>query len=154
MWRIWGQKGREFVFATKNFVFGYFCDIIYGMKRNTLFLLLAVLAVAGCRQGYRYDDGIQYVSGDEPVVEQYCGNPGCSRCAASGAVANCGAGQQVIRYSTPNGNDLRVETSKHVLQIDGQPDKKYDYYIWAGDKTYADDPDVVIDGVSSVMVEQ
>ena len=124
------------------------------MKKNILFLLVAVLAIAGCRQGYSYDDGIEYVSEDGPVVEQCARTVGCTKCAMSAGIPDCGVSQQVIRYSTPNGNDLRVETSKHVLQIDGQPDKKYDYYIWAGDKTYADEPDVVIDGVSSVMVEQ
>ena len=120
-----------------------------GMKRNSLFLLVAALAIAGCCcDGYRYDDGIEYVSDDGNVTEQYVevetvGEPGylVSRGASD---YDPYSGQQVIKYSTPNGNDLKVETSHHILKVEGVPNKSYDYYIWAGDKTYADEPDVVI----------
>jgi len=117
------------------------------MKRNILFLLIAALAFAGCR------------SDDAPVYEpEYFDYSNCG--AGMNNDARCGAmgphdDVQMIQYSTPNGNDLRVETSRHVVQIDGQPNKKYDYYIWAGEKTYADDPDIIIqDGTASVLIEQ
>lgn len=131
------------------------------MKKNTLFLLLAVLAVAGCHPGYRYNDGIEYVSDDETVVAEYdeyadgMGYAECPEYVVVDGVSRCGGGEQVIKYSTPKRNDLKLETAHHVIQMDGLPGKSYDYYIWAGDKTYADRPDIVVqDGDVSVVVKQ
>jgi hypothetical protein len=118
------------------------------MKKNTLFLLLAVLTVAGCHPGYRYNDGIEYVSDDVVGAE-------CPEYVVVNGVATCAADTQVVEYSTPKRNDLKLETAHHVIQMDGLPDKSYDYYIWAGDKTYADKPDIVVqDGEVSVVVKQ
>jgi len=101
------------------------------MKRNILFLLIAAIAVAGCR------------SNDAPVDEQPVVD-----------CIDCG-GVNRVEYSMPKGNDLKLETAHHVIQIDGQPGKQYDYYVWTGEKTYADDPDIVVqDGTAAVLVEE
>lgn len=100
------------------------------MKRNILFLLIAAVAVAGCRSGVLVDNG-EYAD--------------CINCAAD----------NMVEYSMPNGNDLKLETAHHVIKIDGQPGKQYDYYVWTGDKTYDDAPDIIVqDGVAAVLVEE
>lgn len=99
------------------------------MKRDFLFLLIATIAIAGCR------------SNNAPV-EEY------TDCV------NCGD-VNMVEYSMPNGNDLKLETAHHVIKIDAQPGKQYDYYVWTGEKTYADEPDIVVqDGVAAVLVEE
>ena len=101
------------------------------MKRNVLFLLSAALAFAGCRSDDAPVDNIEY---DDCI--------------------NC-AGVQMVKYSMPNGNDLKLETSRQVIEIEAQPGKSYDYYVWVGDKTYDDDPDLgVQDGAASVLVSE
>lgn len=98
------------------------------MKRNILFLFIAAVAVAGC-------------GSDNALVEQN----DCINCA----------GVNVVQYSMPNGNDLKLETAHHVIQIDAQPGKQYDYYVWTGEKSYNDDPDLVVqDGVASVLLDK
>ena len=100
-----------------------------GMKRNLLFLILATLSVAGCW------------SDNAPVTEFV-------------DCINCG-GVNMVEYSMPNGNDLKLETAHHVIQIDGLPGKQYDYYVWTGDKDYSDDPDIIInDGTAAVLVSE
>ena len=99
------------------------------MKKKVLFLLIAALAFAGCR------------SNDVPV-EEY------TDCV------NCG-GVNVVKYSMPHGNDLKLETAHHVIEIEGQPGKQYDYYVWTGEKTYSDDPDIVVqEGTAAVLVKE
>lgn len=111
-----------------------FCDIIYGMKKNILFLLLAMVAVAGCRSGNAPVDNANAIDSIECVD---CGDV------------------NIVQYSMPNGNDLKLETAHHVIQIDGVPGKQYDYYVWTGEKSYADDPDIIVnDGVAAVLVEE
>lgn len=103
------------------------------MKRNILFLLVAAIAVAGCR------------SGNGPIDGADANNADCVNCD----------GVNRVEYSMPNGNDLKLETAHHVIQIDGRPGKQYDYYVWTGEKTYADDPDIVVqDGTAAVLVEE
>ena len=117
--------------TTNHFILRDFCDIIYHMTRNILFLLVAVAAVAGCR------------SNDAPVD-----NVDIIDCV------NCD-GVNMVQYSMPNGNDLKLETAHHVIQIDAQPGKQYDYYVWTGEKSYADDPDLVVqDGAASVLIKE
>ena len=101
-----------------------------GMKRNILFLLIGAFAVAGCQ------------SNDAPVEYEY------AECI------NCG-GANMVEYSMPNGNDLKIETAHHVITVEAQPGKQYDYYVWTGDKTYDDDPDLVVqEGNASVLVAE
>ena len=101
------------------------------MKRNILFLLVAALAFAGCRSNDAPVDNVEYID-----------------------CVNCN-GVSVVQYSMPNGNDLKLETAHHVIEIEAQPGKQYDYYVWMGDKEYSDDPDLVVqDGVAAVLVEE
>ena len=103
------------------------------MKRNILFLLVAALAFAGCRSDYEYADAPVYESAD---------------------CVNCG-NVNVVEYSMPHGNDLKLETAHHVIQIDGKPGRSYDYYVWTGEKTYDDAPDIVVqNGNASVLVSE
>ena len=61
----------------------------------------------------------------------------------------------IVRYSAPNGNDLVLETPKHIIQIAAQSGTPYSYYVWAGDKATTDDPDLVVqDGEAMVLVEE
>ena len=101
------------------------------MKRNVLFLLVAATAFAGCRSDNTPVSGEEYVE--------------CVNCDGAG----------VVEYSMPNGNDLKLETAHHVIEIQAQPGKQYDYYVWTGDKSYDTDPDLVVqDGVASVLVSE
>ena len=72
------------------------------------------------------------------------------------ATTECvGTNCAVVRYATPNGNDLVLETDHHIIQVSAQTDVPYKYYVWAGDKTTADDPDMVVqDGQVAILVEE
>ena len=101
------------------------------MKRNILFLLIAALAFAGCRSGNAPVDDAEFVD-----------------------CINCGD-VNMVEYSMPNGNDLKLETAHHVIRVDAQPGRSYNYYVWTGDKTYADDPDIVIEeGTAAVLITE
>ena len=105
------------------------------MKRNALFLLIAAFAFAGCRS-------------DNAPVNNYDDNVDIVECV------NCD-GANMVEYSMPNGNDLKLETAHHVIEIQGQPGKQYDYYVWTGEKSYQDDPDLIVqDGVAAIRVEE
>jgi len=104
------------------------------MKRNILFLLVAALAVAGCWSNNAPVEDVDNVE----IVD-------CVNCD----------GVNVVQYSMPNGNDLKLETAHHVIEIEAQPGKQYDYYVWTGEKSYEDDPDLVVqDGVAAVLVNE
>lgn len=108
-------------------------DIIPNMKQKILPLMGLMVVLAGCQS-----------SSDEVIVEQ-----------PSFADACAGESCAVIRYSSPNGNDLLLETQKHVIQIAAQNDTPYSYYVWTGGKTTADDPDLIVeDGAAMVLVEE
>jgi hypothetical protein len=85
-----------------------------------IFLLLLVVLLAACH-------------GTTADVNDASVNPECIG-------DNC----EIVRYSTPNGNDLVLETAQHVIQIEAKPDVKYMYYVWGGDKTTDDEPDLII----------
>ncbi len=108
------------------------------MKKNIFVLFVMACALAGCQNG-----GQEAV--DCSVCTQCQVTPPCENCIADGKV----------QYSMPNGNDLVLETSRRVLHVEAQPNKKYDYYVWTGDKSYEDDPDLIVqDGVAAVLVEE
>lgn len=100
------------------------------MKKISLPFLVLMLGLAGCQ------------SASDDVVSQQGFD-----CAGE----NC----EVIRYASPNGNDLVLETSKHVIEIQAQGgDVPYSYYVWTGNKSTNEDPDLVIeDGNAMVLVE-
>ncbi len=80
----------------------------------------------------------------EPVGDEYTDDAVC-----------VGQECEIVRYSMPNGNDLVLETSKHIIQIEAQPNVKYGYYVWAGDKEMTEDPDLVVeDGNAMILVEE
>ena len=45
----------------------------------------------------------------------------------------------------PNGNDLKLETDRHVVHVTADPNTNYAYYVWTGDKSYDDDPDIMVE---------
>lgn len=115
-----------------RFFVAVYYDIIPSMKKIILPLMGAMVILAGCQ------------SSSNEIVEQ-------PNIADSCVGTNCA----VVRYSTPNGNDLVLETAKHIIEIQAPTNVPYSYYVWAGDKTTADDPDLVVeDGKSMVLVEE
>ena len=92
-----------------------------------------MLVLAGCQS-----------ASDEVIVEQ-------PNIAESCTGADC----SVVRYSSPNGNDLVLETEKHVIEIQAPSGTPYSYYVWSGGKSTADDPDLIVeDGNAMVLVEE
>lgn len=107
-----------------------FYDIIVGMKKFLLFFMVALLA--GCQ------------SAPVGTYDEYANDIDC-------VGNNC----EIIQYSMPNGNDLVLETARHTIQIEAQPNVKYGYYVWAGDKETTDDPDLIVeDGNAMVLIEE
>ena len=102
------------------------------MKKIILPMMGAMMVLAGCQ------------SSSNEIVD------------GSNIVDSCiGANCAVVRYASPNGNDLVLETAKHVIEIQAPADVPYSYYVWAGDKKVSDDPDLdVEDGKSLVFVEE
>lgn len=99
------------------------------MKKKLFAILL--LGVAGCTSGAYHD-------------EMYVGPT--SQCAG----ADCN-----VAVSTPNGNDLKLETAHHVIHMTANPNKQYAYYVWSGNKDYTDDPDVIVEnGETMILVEE
>lgn len=107
-----------FFFMHKNY------DKIIYMKRIILLPIVmgAMLNLAACQ-----------MASEQVVVEQ------------ESATECIGADCSIIRYATPNGNDLMLETANHVIQITANPGTPYTYYVWAGNKTTNDDPDMIVD---------
>ncbi len=58
-----------------------------------------------------------------------------------------------IKYSVPRDGDLTLETRHHVIQIEGNPNTSYEYRVWAGNKTYSDDADLIVND-GNIMVLQ
>lgn len=109
------------------------------MKRNIIFLMVFAGIVAGCRSNNAPVEYVEYADDTEyqAVVVPYDDAPSVSQ----------------IKYSVPRDGDLTLETRHHVIQIQGQPDTAYEYRVWAGNKTYADDPDLIVDD-GNIMVLQ
>ena len=128
---IYEKQPRVDMIERKIYLFwAVFCDIIFSMKKVTLFFMVALLA--GCQ------------SAPVGTYDEYVDNVDC-------VGNNC----EIIHYSMPNGNDLVLETAKHTIQIAAQPDVKYGYYVWAGNKETTEDPDLIVeDGNAMVLVEE
>lgn len=102
------------------------------MKQTLIALSGIVLALAGC-QSTPQEDFSETETATECVGEE------CS----------------FIRYGTPNGNDLVLETDRHIIHVSAQTDVPYKYYVWAGDKTTTEDPDMIVqDGQVALLVEE
>jgi len=108
------------------------------MIMKKIALLFAVLGLAACKSGAPVEtEYVDTYSEYTDVVE--CANDGVSD----------------VAFSMPRGNDLRLETDHHVIQIDGAPNTKYTYYVWTGGRTYDQEPDLIVDdGVAAVLVEE
>lgn len=61
---------------------------------------------------------------------------------------NCG-----VVVTMPNGNDLMLETSRSVIHVTAESGVSYEYRVWTGDKTYDDDPDVVVSDGNAYVLE-
>lgn len=104
------------------------------MKNKYFIFTIMIMALSGCYRGAHED-----------VVETDVGY--VNECVDS----NC----QIIRYDMPNGNDLVLETPRHIIQIDAQPNVRYSYRVWAGNKTTSDDADLIVDdGNAMILVEE
>ena len=97
------------------------------MKRYIFAFLL--LGLTGCMSGA---PDMEYV--DAPVE----------------CVGDCSG----VGFSMPNGNDLRLETDHHIVRITAAPNTEYAYYVWTGDKTYDEQPDIVIEGGDAYVLTQ
>ena len=61
------------------------------------------------------------------------------------APVECAGNCSGVTFSMPNENDLKLETAHHVVHVTADPNTQYAYYVWTGDKTYDDDPDIVVE---------
>ncbi len=119
------------------------CDIMFGMKKMILPMMGAMLFLAGCQSASQ-----ELVVDDYEVVDEV---------AEEAVVANecVGANCAIVRYASPNGNDLVLETERHIIQIKAPADVKYSYRVWAGEKGMDTDPDLVVeDGQAKTLVEE
>lgn len=108
--------------------------IMHDMKYVYVYLLVLIFALSGC-----------WVGGNNRVVSEI----------VDFDYVECADGNGVVKYSTPNGNDLMLETDHHIIQIDAQPNVQYEYRVWVGDKTYETDPDLVItDGTAYILQDE
>lgn len=112
------------------------------MKRNiiSLFVLSGILAACAPHGGAP----MEYVEYADDVEYQTVVVP----CATDDT-----ASVSEIKYSVPRDGDLTLETRHHVIQIQGAPNTEYEYRVWAGDKNYTDDPDLIVDD-GNIMVLQ
>jgi len=113
------------------------------MKLNNIFLSFLLIGLAAChsdnaaRPEYvEYADTIEYTDVAYPQITD------CSDNRAG-----------TVKYSIPRDGDLTLETRHHVIQIQGRPEQQYSYYVWTGDKSYSDDPDMIVED-GNVMVLQ
>ena len=85
-----------------------------------------------------------------------CQTPSNDEIIEPETVSECvGANCAIVRYSAPNGNDLVLETDKHIIEVTAQPGVKYSYYVWAGEKDMTEDPDLIVqDGQAMVLTTE
>lgn len=119
------------------------------MKKNKIAFFVALFALAACSPNpeqpsaeyvqYDYDDVNEFVYYQPVATGTQIAEP-------------VTAGKSVIKYSVPNDSDLVLETAHHVIQIQGNQNQPYAYYVWAGGKDYTADPDLIVDeGVPAVL---
>ncbi len=107
------------------------------MRKIYLPFFILTFALIGCQSDAPMTEYVEFANISEATICENC-IPGTS-----------------VSYSMPNGNDLVIETPRRVIQIQGKPNQAYDYYVWTGDKTYADDPDLIVnEGVAAVLVTE
>lgn len=109
-------------------------------------LLLSILTLAACTSDAPtrpiYSAAPAYDTGD---IEYECGQ--CGAAVAPAPVTQ-------VEFSTPRGNDLLLETPRHIIHVTGQPNVPYAYGVWLGDRDMTDDPDMVVaGGAAAILVE-
>ena len=105
------------------------------MSKKLLPIMGMMLALAGCQTAS--DEVITET--DMVQISDGCITGDCS----------------VIRYDTPNGNDLVLETAHHIIEIQSQSNIPYSYRVWSGGKSMESDPDMIIqDGETMILVEE
>lgn len=102
------------------------------MKKLILPLMVVCAGLAAC------------TTGSDTATDYQPATPDC-------VGANC----SIVKYSSPNGNDLVLETDRHIIQIEAQSNTPYSYYVWTGDKSEQQDPDLIVqDGEAMILVEE
>ena len=81
------------------------------------------------------------------------GLTGCMSGSPESVPVVCAGDCSEVNISMPNGNDLTLETDRHIIHISGLPDSDYAYYVWTGDKTYSDDPDVKVESGDVYVID-
>lgn len=127
--------------------------------RKSLFAIL-LLSLAGCTSGS--DQEMGYLDPDATgcrVVDNVMICMGdtdefAPRYLASGRYIPANrVGGTKIAYDTPNNNDLALETQRTLLHVVGAPEKRYNYYVWTGDKTFDDEPDLIIEDTNAFILQ-
>ena len=70
------------------------------------------------------------------------------------ASIECAGDCSAVNFSMPNKNDLKLETDRHIVHVTSVPDTGYAYYVWTGEKSYSDDPDIVIENGTAYVLTQ
>lgn len=61
---------------------------------------------------------------------------------------------QIIDVYSPAGNDLVVETPRHIVHVTATPDVRYEYRVWAGGAGMTTAPDVIVhDGDVMILTD-
>ena len=81
------------------------------------------------------------------------GLTGCMSGSPESVPVVCAGDCSDVNISMPNGNDLKLETDHHIIHISGLPESDYAYYVWTGDKTYSDAPDVKIESDDVYVID-
>ena len=117
---------------------------------NKIFAFLLIALLAGCQNTTNYE----YIDGYYDGMDEYDVCAGAPDGACIYAAPNNASQYSNVKYTMTDDNGLVLETKNHVVHVAGQPNRKYVYYVWAGDKTTADDPDLIVeDGVAAVLVQ-
>lgn len=116
------------------------------MKRNIVFLFVMSCVLAACQTAPEPVEYVEYADNID-VGYQTVVVPACTDSVTDDASVS------MIKYSVPRDGDLTLETRHHVIQIQGAPNTAYEYRVWAGDKGYDNNPDLIVND-DNIMVLQ
>ena len=106
-----------------------FCDTISNMKAK--YLLFITLFFAGCSSHYIAPNTVEHDVSE--CIDSKC---------------------QIIDVYSPAGNDLVVETPRHIVHVTATPDVRYEYRVWAGGAGMTTAPDVIVhDGDVMILTD-
>lgn len=113
--------------------------MVYNSCMSKVFFLLPLMAVlVACTHGADVSDVYDDYYDDDYF--EYCA-PTSARPAAS---------DEKIIVASPNGNDLVLETKRHIIHIAAQSDAPHEYRVWSGGNESADPELIVSDGVAII----